>query len=56
MIRGYNPTEDLLSVQLKPSIPFRTAILTNIDENPDDQQVVHSEMGSIDLKSTTIKS
>ncbi|HTX78172.1 MAG TPA: glycosyl hydrolase-related protein [Longilinea sp.] len=50
IIRGYNPTEDLLSVRLKPTFPFKAASLANIDETSDVQQTVHSETGNIDLQ------
>jgi alpha-mannosidase len=49
IIRGYNPTEELLSVQLKSALPYEELTLAQIDETPG-QPIKQSKTGSIDLQ------
>jgi len=49
IVRGYNPTEEPLSVQLKLALPYKAVTLAQIDETPG-QPIKQTKTGSINLQ------
>jgi len=49
IVRGYNPTDNLLSIQLKPSLRYQEGSLAQIDETPG-QRLAPSQSGSFELQ------